>query len=292
MRSSQYVQETVLNDNDFNDYQNVPSVMLQKEKNQNQRPKRSSQPDKRYPNVNNSAEVLINNVYDIYNREDPISNVNKAERNANKYEQDIELMCKCPIKDVAYPSKTRFKQEQGSNGQNVIASSRSCCSTPKLGENRTYSQLSLDRRLIQSKYPTAGNKHSYYLCDPSSFTGVVRNASLKSIQSPEIINAHLGPHNFLYDGYGPENCAIKSYGYDKDLKNDDYGFRRGPSLGRATERSNIGRARHKKRIAGDGMDSEMDDPELSFAPADHLRTCRCPCDHVLYGPGYSCLQVS
>ncbi|KAF5285166.1 hypothetical protein FQR65_LT13345 [Abscondita terminalis] len=53
----------------------------------------------------------------------------------------------------------------------------------------------------------------------------------------------------------------------------------------------IGLVRQKSRIAGDGMDSEMDDPELMFEPTD-LRACRCPCDHVVYGPGYNCIQVS
>lgn len=48
----------------------------------------------------------------------------------------------------------------------------------------------------------------------------------------------------------------------------------------------------KRRPAGDGMDAEMDDPELMFEMAEHLGDCQCACDHVVYSPSYStCLQV-
>jgi hypothetical protein len=44
--------------------------------------------------------------------------------------------------------------------------------------------------------------------------------------------------------------------------------------------------------AGDGMDAEMDDPELMFELAEHLGECQCACDHVVYSPSYTaCLQV-
>lgn len=237
MKSTKYTQETVVNDNDFNDYQNIPTSVPQKEKNQNQRTKRTNQPEPQYQNVNNSEEILINNAYDMYSHEESIFNMQSPETNANRYPgQDFELVCNCAIKDVVYSPKPRLKQQQHcSSEQNVIQSTRSCCSTPKLGENRTFSQFSLDRRHVQQpKYQAPAVKHSYVVDQAPS--GLRRNPSLKRIQSPEIINTHLGPNNFLYDGYGPENCAIKSYGYDKDLKNDDYGFRRGPSFRRANER--------------------------------------------------------
>lgn len=49
----------------------------------------------------------------------------------------------------------------------------------------------------------------------------------------------------------------------------------------------------KRRPAGDGMDAEMDDPELIFEVPDQMRDCQCACDHMIYGRDYrTCLQVS
>lgn len=50
---------------------------------------------------------------------------------------------------------------------------------------------------------------------------------------------------------------------------------------------------NKRRPAGDGMDTEIEDPELIFELPDHMGDCRCACENVVYGPGYasSCLQV-
>lgn len=48
----------------------------------------------------------------------------------------------------------------------------------------------------------------------------------------------------------------------------------------------------KKRPAGDGMDTEIEDPELIYGLPDHTRDCQCACDKVVYAPGYTtCLQV-
>ncbi|KAF5274685.1 hypothetical protein FQA39_LY07076 [Lamprigera yunnana] len=288
MNSPKYVQETNFSSGSLIEYQNVASNILKKDKNQR---RKGSQSTSKHQNITNSKEVLIDDEFDMYNREEHIFDLQNLETNGNKYPQhDFELMCKCAVKDIVYTPKARFKQEQSSSQQNVVSSSRSCCSTPKLGEYKSYSQLSLDRRINQPKYQVHGSKLPHYKCDQSSITELRRNSSQKKIQSPEIINTHPGSHNFLCDSYGPENCAIKSYGYDKDLKNDDYGFRRGASLEREKERSEISSSRQKKRVAGDGMDSEIDEPELMFEPTD-LGACRCPCDHVVYGPGYSCLQV-
>jgi hypothetical protein len=59
-----------------------------------------------------------------------------------------------------------------------------------------------------------------------------------------------------------------------------------------SSRSNVGHGHPKRRAAGDGMDAEMDDPELMFELAEHLGECQCACDHVVYSPSYTaCLQV-
>lgn len=61
-------------------------------------------------------------------------------------------------------------------------------------------------------------------------------------------------------------------------------------------RSTILQAGHpKRRAAGDGMDAEMDDPEIMFemSSSHHLGDCQCACDHVVYSPTTytTCLQV-
>lgn len=51
---------------------------------------------------------------------------------------------------------------------------------------------------------------------------------------------------------------------------------------------------NKRRPAGDGMDTEIEDPELIFELPDHnnMGDCQCACENVVYGPGYTtCLQV-
>lgn len=40
------------------------------------------------------------------------------------------------------------------------------------------------------------------------------------------------------------------------------------------------------------MDTEVEDPELIFELPDHTGECQCACEHVMYGPGYTCLHVS
>lgn len=52
------------------------------------------------------------------------------------------------------------------------------------------------------------------------------------------------------------------------------------------------RSHGKRRAAGDGMATEVEDPELIFELPDHTDECQCACEHVVYGPGYTCLQVS
>lgn len=51
---------------------------------------------------------------------------------------------------------------------------------------------------------------------------------------------------------------------------------------------------NKRRAAGDGIDAEIEDPELIFELPDHMGECQCACENVVYGPSYTttCLQVS
>lgn len=227
MKSSKYnITETNLNDKDYNEYQNVS----QNDKNLNQRSKKT-QSERQCQNVNTSEEILINNAYDVYSYDKNIFDVHNAETNANQCpEQSIELVCNCATNDVFGSAKSRLKQQQQQQQQkcsehNVISSSRSCCSTPKLEDN-SFSQHSLDRRFAKANRQTSipGAKHTYIYKKSSS--GSKKNLSQTKIQSPEVINTHLEPNKFLYDSYREENCTIKPYCYDKDLKCDDYGFRR------------------------------------------------------------------
>lgn len=111
------------------------------------------------------------------------------ERNANRFQpaQDIEL-CNCmyPI----YPNKT-------------ATLTRSFVSLPKL-ENVNLSQVSLDRK--NSKYRP---KHSH-ACDQSHrvFRDLEKGASLKRMQSPEIINIHRGP---MYEGHESDTSVMKEF---------------------------------------------------------------------------------
>lgn len=229
MKSSKYSKEPVLNDNDFSDYQNVSSIL---EIGHGPKNKSSTRAKAQYANINNSEEVLLNNAFDAYAKEEALFGAHSPESNANRYPgQDFELVCNCAIKNVVYPYKTLH---QCGGEHNAAANARSCCSTPKLGE-RTCSQLSLDKKNAQTKYQKNVFRHSHD-CHRGSAADFRKNTSLKRIQSPEIINTHLGPNNFFHDAYGSENCTIKSYDCDKNLQNDDYGFRKGPSFKGANER--------------------------------------------------------
>lgn len=100
------------------------------------------------------------------------------------------------------------------------------------------SQFSLDRKSPRSKQQlkqvkdagVGGNQNQKVL------RRLERGSSLKRAQSPEIINIHRGAGGVLYDGYVSDNCAVKSYGYDKDFKCDEYGFRRAHSFKRTSDR--------------------------------------------------------
>lgn len=229
MKSSKYTQANSPNDNDY--YQNIGTTVLpQNEHNLNQNVGGIMYAEIQHHNVSGtkSDELLIagpfetssyvqgENVYKLQ------QSCNSPERNANtnvhmKYGgQEFELVCNCALTDTLFPvPKFRYNSEQ-----NITF-------CPKL-DNST-SQCSLDRKVVQ---PKQKQKHNF-ICEPKTN----RNTASKRIQSPEIINIHRGHSNVLYDTYDPENCTIKSYGYDKDLKCDDYGFRREQSFKRGSVRS-------------------------------------------------------
>ncbi|KAH0811780.1 hypothetical protein GEV33_011010 [Tenebrio molitor] len=289
MKSSKYTQASTPNDNDYRDYQNV-GVTLD-DGNQNVEGHRSS-------------EYLLKTNYDPFKAPQDLRY--SPERNANRFPVDIEL-CNCAKEAIL------------AKGSPAVVMNRSFSTLPKF-ESTNLSQFSLDRKV--SKFAPRP-KHAFQ-CEQ------LQKMQRKRMQSPEIINIHRGPNNVVYDGYGDENCAIKSCAYDKEFKCDDYGFRRGHPF-RTSSRldkgsfitvnygkqicdtseeggrdafekeekvdlptsimSNVGHGHPKRRAAGDGMDAEMDDPELMFELAEHLGECQCACDHVVYSPSYTaCLQ--
>lgn len=135
------------------------------------------------------------------------------ERNANRFKQtqDIE-QCNCitPI----YPAKTRFTDQ--SKSEQAAMLNRSFVSLPKL-ENINLSQVSLDRR--SSKYRP---KHSH-VCEQNQriIREMEKGASLRRIQSPEIINIHREP---MYGGHESDSCAVKEF------KCKEFEFARGQSV--------------------------------------------------------------
>ncbi|CAH1368402.1 dipeptidase 1-like [Tenebrio molitor] len=211
-----------------------------------------------------SSEYLLKTNYDPFKTPQDLRY--SPERNANRFPVDIEL-CNCAKEAIL------------AKGSPAVVMNRSFSTLPKF-ESTNLSQFSLDRKV--SKFAPRP-KHAFQ-CEQ------LQKMQRKRMQSPEIINIHRGPNNVVYDGYGDENCAIKSCAYDKEFKCDDYGFRRGHPF-RTSSRSNVGHGHPKRRAAGDGMDAEMDDPELMFELAEHLGECQCACDHVVYSPSYTaCLQ--
>lgn len=145
-----------------------------------------------------------------------------CERNANN--QEFEMVCNCAIKDIVYYPKSRLKQQHYSSEQDIVLANRYGF------ENAEFNQYSLDRKTVKRQQQQQQRKHVLG-CEQSE--KVLRgNSSVKRIQSPEIINIHRA-NNVLY---GVENCAVRSYGYDKEFSADDYGFRRGHSMRKTAHR--------------------------------------------------------
>lgn len=230
MKSSKYTQVTSPNDNDFSEYQNrsTTSETL------------TCDPNIAHVNLgrkdqNCKQHILTTDGHlqnsGVYEREQTIYDMQHqcGETNANKYptDEEFELMCNYTI----YPNK----QSPYTNEQNIVSTNRNFCSLTKLDVCANSSQFSLDRKGNQQQ---TKHGHGYSTCDQGQkvLQRIERVPSLKRIQSPEIINIHRGPNTVLYESYGSENCPIKSYGYDKDFKCDDYSFKRGQSFKKPSER--------------------------------------------------------
>lgn len=170
-------------------------------------------------------------------------------------DNNIEMMMvqcnNCAIRDAPPPPSktTRFSEHHRPHqhyaiNDNVLLN-RSCNSLSQLETNANVTaatatgQFSLDRSGNKCGGGVSNQHGGYMVCDKNKLAPppprIVqlfdRNASLKRVQSPEIINIHRGPNNVLYDGYGgADNCAIKSCPYDGDFISncDEYGFKRGP----------------------------------------------------------------
>lgn len=237
MKSSKYTQVTSPNDNsEFCDYQNrgTTTGVLPTDTNIIQTPIGQTEfIQSCQQHAASSEEQLLNSC--AYEREQTIYEMQQCggETNANKYpaDEEFELMCNCAV----YPNKQKLKQPYDTE-QNITSTKRNFCSLSKLDVCANSSQFSLDRKANQQQPKHA---HVYTTtCDQGQkvMQRIERVPSLKRIQSPEIINIHRGPNTVLYEGYGTENCPIKSYGYDKDFKCDDYSFKRGQSFKRASER--------------------------------------------------------
>lgn len=218
MKSSKFTQVNSPNDNEFRDYQNVMTVLPD---DGNQNVERNPYVDTHCHVVTNSSELLLKGTYEPYMPPEPLQEMHPSpERNANRFKaaQEIEMMCNCVGKEIVFQPKTRFVEQCNSDS---VVMNRSFASLPKLATTNL-SQFSLDRKM--GKYHQR-QKHAY-TCEQSQKMMMDKTASLRKMQSPEIINIHRGPPNVFYPGYGPENCVMKACG-------DEYGFRRGHSI-RAT----------------------------------------------------------
>lgn len=195
MKSSKYTQANGPNDNDYGGFEDSSGV---EETNFNEMV--------HYGCQNTSKDFLLTASKPLI----------VDEKNANQ--QEFEMICNCALKDIVYYPKSRLKQHYSSEQDIVLAN--------RYGfENTEFSQYSLDRKT--AKRLQQQRKHHH--CGPSEKVLLRRNASVKRVQSPEIINIHRG-NNVLY---GVENCAMRSYGYDKEFSGDEFGFRRGQSLRRS-----------------------------------------------------------
>lgn len=225
MKSSKYTQVTVPNDNEYCEFQNrgITTGNVATETN-------VPQTTVTQHTITNDEQLLNNSVYE---RDLTIYEIQQcSETNANKYptDEEFELMCNCAI----YPNKQKLKQPYTSE-QNIASTNMNFCSLTKLDVCANSSQFNLDRKGNQQP---AKHGQPYSTCNQGQkvMQRIERVPSLKKIQSPEIINIHRGPNTVLCEGYGSENCSIKSYGYDKDFKCDDYSIKRGQSFKRTSER--------------------------------------------------------
>ncbi|XP_057661133.1 uncharacterized protein LOC130896821 [Diorhabda carinulata] len=273
-QKSKFTQVTT-NDNELKDYQNIGITILPTSPVdvENRNSERNNYQEGHCQNINKSSDLLLRNTYGGV---DPVHDIRRysPERNSERFlaqtSEDIEL-CNCitPIYQ-----KTRLADQWGRSHSQTIGLNRSFSSLPKM-ENLNYS---LDR------------KTGKYITRPKETHRILR------VQSPEIINIHRGP---FCEGYETD-CREEIGRY----KYKEHEFRRGHSVRSVGNRSGgiLSNIQQNRRAAGDGMDAEMNDPEIVFemssstgVPSGQLGIvgeCQCPCDHVIYNQtGYSgCLQ--
>lgn len=178
--------------------------------------------------VNASEEHLLNSGFDGFSDQHYDVQPRASPEVQQQQHQDMEMVCSCSSKDMMLkkPPWDHYNSEQN------IAFARNYPSLQRL--SNAGSQFSLDRKHVPRKVPGKVH-HVSYNCDSKTMQKLERNASLKRMQSPEIINIHRGP-TIVYDGCVADSCPGQKYGCEKEIKCDEYGFRRGPSFKRTLER--------------------------------------------------------
>ncbi|CAG9813962.1 unnamed protein product [Phaedon cochleariae] len=225
-----------------NEYQNIGLTVLpvspSDEGNQNV---------ERNPNKFNLTTISKNPNKLLHSRYSPERNANRPQQQQQQQQRghDLEL-CNC-ITPIYTGPKTR--------GVGLVLH-RSFASLPKL-ENANLGQ---DDKAGKSgrnpgqddKAGKSGRPRHTFACEQNR--RVLRDeAIMRRMQGPEIINIHQG---------GFEDCEV-------GFKCKDHEFRRGHSVRTAGTRSIIS-GHQKRRPAGDGMDSEMDESEFAFGMSGHL----------------------
>lgn len=148
-------------------------------------------------NVNQSSELLLKNA--------PPS-VEQVPTRQPKQKSDGDTLCHCvQNKDPTSMcrQKTRFV-DQPPPEQQAMALNRSFSSLPRLAN---VDPSVLDRKASYQHHVPA--RHTYICEQNQRILREIKTASLRRMQSPEIINIHRGPNSVFYDGYGVEHCAMR-----------------------------------------------------------------------------------
>lgn len=215
--SSKYVQATISpNENEYRDYQNVEQTTVL--------------PQCEVQNVNYAQIRFVNCADEQFYS--PCTKQNYdflKEKNANKLKREqSELSCSCTSKPLLHQHKTRFKSEQ-----DITPINKNFTSLPRLDNSN---QCNLDKKRIPNRSQHCKTRQGVgYVCDDNEM--LQRQPSLKRIQSPEIINIHQVHNNIVYDGVGDfSECDMKNFIFETDVKCDEYGFRRIPSVKKYNDR--------------------------------------------------------
>ncbi|XP_050307477.1 uncharacterized protein LOC126744162 [Anthonomus grandis grandis] len=263
-KSSKYTQASP---SDVIEYQNIPQTIIPLSPQgttiiNDHQDNKVTYAESVFYNVNQSSELLLKNAPPLVEHPAP------PPRPPSKSKQEnVDTLCHCVQNKDVCRQKSRFdiRDDDG-----PIVLTRSYSSLPRVA---------------------APPRHTYVCEQNQRILREIKTASLRRMQSPEIINIHRGPTGVFYDGYGVEHCAVRPC----DIREDYSSLRRGQSV-RSTRRSQQQHA--KRRPDGDGMDASLEesgiDGEMMLNASErHLQDCQCACDHVVYGPtAYTCLQVA